>query len=112
MDFKTLIEAAKERAGTEDVTVDGLGVFTVRGLTRAESLEVGKAEGDASATEAKMLRFGMVDPALTDAQIREWLSVAPNDHIDPITKAIARLSGMLKDSAKEAYKSPRRPARR
>lgn len=106
LDFDALMEAAKLAATTEEIKIDGLGTFVVRGLTRGESLMVGKAEGDASATEAKMLRYGLVEPALNDSQIRAWLAVAPNDHVDPLTKAIARLSGMLKESPKEAYKSP------
>lgn len=105
MDFKDLMEAAASVATVEDVEVDGVGTVTVRGLSRAESLIVGKAEGDPTATERTMLRFGMLEPALTETQIREWLAVAPNDHVDPITKAIARLSGMLEESPKEAYKS-------
>lgn len=112
MDFNGLMEAAKAVATSEEITIDGVGTVTVRGLTRGESLAVGKADGDPTATEATMLRFGLVDPALTESQIKQWLAVAPNDHIDPITRAIARLSGMLKDSPKTAFKSPRDRTRR
>lgn len=106
MDFTQLIEAAQKFAGaTEQVDVPGVGTVTVRGLSRAESLIVGKAEGDPTVTERTMLRLGLVEPALTEAQIREWLAVAPNEHVDPVTKAIARLSGMYQEAPKEAYKS-------
>lgn len=105
MDFNDLMKAAEVTATTEKVDVPGLGVMEVRGLSRAESLIVGKAEGDPTATERVMLRLGLVEPALTEAQVREWLAVAPNEHVDPVTKAIARLSGMYSEAPKEAYKS-------
>jgi hypothetical protein len=105
MDFKEMMAAALPYAKVEALEVEGLGTVKVRGLTRSESLIVGKSEGDPTSTERTMLRYGLVEPALTEAQIKEWLAVAPNDHVDPITKAIARLSGMIKSSEKDAYKS-------
>lgn len=105
MDKAALLAAAADALPTEDVEIPGVGTVTVRGLSRAESLIVGKAEGDPTATERAMLRFGLVDPAMSETDVKEWLKVAPNAHVDPVTKAIARLSGMLEDSAKAAYKS-------
>lgn len=105
MDFNDLMKAAEVTATTEKVDVPGLGTMLVRGLSRAESLIVGKAEGDPTATERAILRFGLVDPALTERQIIDWLKVAPNAHVDPITKAIARLSGMLEDAGKSGVSS-------
>jgi len=105
VDKATLMRAAADALPTEQVEIDGVGTVTVRGLSRAESLIVGKAEGDPSAAERAMLRYGLVDPALTESDIRDWLQVAPNSHVDPVTKAIARLSGMLEDNAKAAFKS-------
>lgn len=105
MDKAALLAAAAEALPAEDVEIPGVGSVRVRGLSRAESLIVGKAEGDPTATERAILRFGLVDPALTEAEIRDWLKVAPNAHVDPVTKAIARLSGMWEGADKAAYKS-------
>lgn len=105
MDKAALLAAAAGALPTEEVPIPGVGTVTVRGLSRAESLIVGKAQGDPTATERTMLRLGMVEPKMTEGDLREWLAVAPNAHVDPISKAIARLSGMLEDSAKAAYKS-------
>jgi hypothetical protein len=105
MDKATLLGAAVDALPVEDIEIPGVGTVKVRGLSRFESLLVGKADGDAAATERAIIRYGLVEPALTEAEIRDWLQVAPNAHVDPITKAVARLSGMLEDSAKAAYKS-------
>lgn len=105
MDKAQLMAAAAAALPTEEVEIPGVGTVTVRGLSRAESLLVGKAEGDPTITERTMLRFGLVDPVLTEAEIRDWLKIAPNSHVDPISNAIARLSGMLEGADKTAYKS-------
>jgi hypothetical protein len=103
VDKAQLIAAAAAALPTEEVEIPGVGTVTVRGLSRGESLLVGKAEGDPTATERTMLRFGMVDPVMTDADIRDWLKVAPNAHVDPISRKIAELSGMLEDAPKAAF---------
>lgn len=96
----------KPRLPKADVTLDleGIGeeTFRVRALSRAEALEVQKADGVA-AVEQRMLAFGLLVPRFTEGQIREWQEAAPAGELDPLTERIAELSGMDKGAAKGAY---------
>jgi hypothetical protein len=97
----------RPRLPEADVEIPGVGTVRVRGLTRAEVLSAqGRAKG-AEAIERVMLSLGMVDPALTEAEAGRWQKASPAGELDPVTRKIQELSGMLDDSAKEAYKSLR-----
>lgn len=94
----------KSRLPEADVDVPGLGVTVrVRGLSRAEAMQIQKLEGTA-AIERAMLAMALVDPQLSEGEVRQWQEAAPAGELEPITDKVAELSGMKQDSAKDAYK--------
>ncbi len=88
----------------DDVDVPGVGIVRVRGLNRAELMQVQQVEGLAAA-ERKIIVFGMVEPKMTEAEVGQWQKAClATGAIEAISTRIAQLSGMSKDSAKEAVK--------
>lgn len=96
----------KPRLPEADVDVPGIGMVRVRGLNRAEAMQVQSAKGT-EATERVILALGMVDPQLTEAEAGRWQKAAPAGEIEPVSRRIAELSGMVEGAEKEAYKSLR-----
>jgi hypothetical protein len=94
-----------KRLPEDDVEVPDVGVVRVRGLTRSEVLAAQEIEGTAD-RECQMLACGMVDPALTVDEARQWQEASPAAEIEPVVTRIAELSGMVETSAKDAIKSP------
>lgn len=90
----------------EDVPVAGLGTVRVRGLTRDEVVEL-RSVDDMREHECKTLACGLLDPKLSEAEVREWRKVAVAGELTPVVNRIMWLSGMAGGSAKEAYKSLR-----
>ena len=68
LDKKALL--AKRDIGVEEVELPALGgSVKVRGLSRAEALQVGVGvEMDAAVLERKLLAMAMVEPALTEEE--------------------------------------------
>lgn len=91
------------RLPEDDVEVPGIGTVRVRGLSRAEAMAVNGAKGT-EATERRMLHFGLVDPQLSEAEAGRWMDAATAGELEPVSRRIAELSGMLAGSAKEAVK--------
>lgn len=86
---------ASRGLGTRFVEVDGVGKVEVRGLTRAEALTVQSAgELDAAEMECRLIALAMVDPSLSEDEVRQWQSVAPAGELEPVSAAIQELSGM------------------
>ena len=100
MDKATLLA---RRLPEDDVDVPGVGTVRVRGLSRAEALAANDLDGDER--ETYWLSCGIVDPALTDEEIRQWRGAATYQEIELVADRIAELSGMRETSAKEATKS-------
>lgn len=92
-DIKTKLLASRG-LGTRIVDVDGVGKVEVRGLTRAEALELQGKEMDAIEMECRLLSAAMVNPALSVEDVAEWQKVAPVGELEPISQAIQELSGM------------------
>lgn len=91
-----------------DVEIPGVGTVRVRGLSRFELLLAGKTGGDdTAAMERKMLSFAMVDPDLSEKDVEAWQKASPAGEIAPVVAAVNELSGVGRESAKEAYKSVR-----
>lgn len=87
----------------EDVVeAPGLGAVRVRGLNRVEILLLQKID-DMQTRERKMLAMAVLEPAMAEHQAGLWQTLSPAGEIEPVTTRIAQLSGMLPDSAKEAY---------
>jgi hypothetical protein len=102
----------KPRLAEADVEIPGLGTVRVRALSRAEVLLVRKATDNAEGIdgpralvlERKMLATAMVDPVLTEAEVGQWQQASAAGELEPVTRRIQELSGMLETSAKEAVK--------
>lgn len=101
VDKTKLFESRLQEA---DVEIDGLGVFRVRGLSRAEVLAVQQAQGSAAQTERKMLSTALVDPRLTEREVGLWQEASEAGEIEPVTNKVVELSGMSPDAAKNTYK--------
>lgn len=97
-----------KRFGAEDVEVPGVGTVQVRALTRAEALSVQGVEMDAETLEQKLIAMALVEPHLTEAEVKEWQGIASAGEIQVIVEAIVRISGMEGYSAKAAYANFRR----
>ncbi len=93
------------RLPEEDVELPGgLGTVRVRAMTRAEvhgkeELQR-KVERDGSqqlqpgAWERKVLHWCMVDPQLTEGQVKAWMACSPAGEITAVVDTIMRLSGL------------------
>lgn len=93
----------KPRLPEADVEVPGVGTLRVRGLNRAEAMHVQAANGT-EATERRILALGLVDPELTEAEVGRWMKAATAGELEPVSRRIAELSGMLDGADKAAYK--------
>ncbi|MGH9251139.1 MAG: hypothetical protein ACRD0W_16685 [Acidimicrobiales bacterium] len=96
----------KPRLPERDVDLPGVGTVRVRALSRAEALTIRKIAGSGQdVLERKMLALAMVDPSMTEGEAREWQEASTAGEIEPVTDAIADLSGMKEGAAKEAYQA-------
>lgn len=88
----------------DDVNIPDVGTVRVRGLSRAEVFEVQQVKGR-DAHERRILTLGLIDPVLTDNEIRQWQANSPAGEIEPVTNKIRDLSGLGDGADKESYKS-------
>lgn len=93
-----------------EVEIPGKGTVRVRALTHDEALGISKgirSEADAhdrrAQIERRMLALAMVDPPMTEDEVGRWQKASVAGEIEPVGKAIQRLSGMLPEADKEAY---------
>ena len=100
----------KPRLPEADVDVPGIGTVRVRGLTRTEAMSTTrgiKSEADATERRAlierRMLAIGLVDPVLTEDEVRRWQDASPAGELEPVTDKINQLSGNTPTAEKEAY---------
>lgn len=89
-----------------DVELPGIGTVSVRGLSRAEVLELQDVDGRLE-FERKLVSLGMVRPAMTPEDVAAWQAASLSDEIETITKKISELSGLEAGARKRAYKSVR-----
>lgn len=85
---------------TEDFEIEGVGTITLRGMTRWEMIHVFKLEDNRHKQEQAALRFGIVNPPMTEDDIAEWQKVAPGGLLNEIASRINALSGLGKDASK------------
>lgn len=89
--------------GLTAVPLGELGEVKVRALTRAEALAF-QGEHDGADAEAKLLAVALVEPKLTEDEVRQWQQVSPAGELQPVVLAILAASGMELDSPKQAMK--------
>jgi hypothetical protein len=94
---------ASRGIGLVSVPLDGIGEVKVRPLTRAEALGI-EGEHDAADVEVIILGLALVEPRLSEDEIRQWQKVAPAGELQPVVNAILRASGMEQDAPKRAVK--------
>jgi hypothetical protein len=90
----------KARLPEREVDLPGVGTVRVRGLTRAEALEVQALQGDVAAMEQKVIHFGLVDPVLTNAEIACWYGAVTAGEIDLLVNPISEMSGLTEGAPK------------
>lgn len=92
----------KPRLPEADVEVPGIGTFRVRALNRDEALHC-RSTPDVATIERRMLAAGLVDPELTENEVKAWQLASTAGEIEPVTDKIAELSGMAQGADKEVY---------
>ncbi|WP_422733997.1 hypothetical protein ACN26Y_29860 [Micromonospora sp. WMMD558] len=98
----------RPRCPEDNVELPGVGTVRVRGLTRAEVVQIAKGANDGKDMEPLSLSLAMVDPQLTEDEVRQWIGVAGFGEIETLNQRINELSGIAGRADKEAYKSPRK----
>jgi hypothetical protein len=93
----------KPRLAEEDIEIPGVGTLRIRALNRLEALHVSAAKSEAD-RERRILVIGVVDPTLTEDDVKRWQRASAAGEIEVVSTRIAVLSGMAPDSAKEAVK--------
>lgn len=89
--------------GVEEFDVPGIGPVKVRALTRSEALQVKGKELPVAEVEQKLLAWAMVEPALSEEDVKAWQDVVPAGLLEPLVDKIAVMSGMKKEAPKAAY---------
>lgn len=83
-----------QRFGVREYEIPGVGTIRVRSLTRGEALEVVGKELDKAEAERYLLAKGLVEPALTEDDVRVWQDNSPAGEIQEIAKLVTELSGL------------------
>lgn len=97
-----------KRFGVEDVEIPGVGTVQVRPLSRSEALQVQGVEMPLLEMERRLLALALVEPKLTEAEIKQWQENSPAGELQPVVEAIIRVSGLEEAAAKAAYQQFRR----
>lgn len=87
------------RIGNDEDTV------TIRSLSREDALKVTHKEMAVAELERFVLSRTMVDPEMSEDDVREWQRNSDAGEIQSVFEEVLRLSGLTKDSGKAAYKS-------
>lgn len=83
---------------TEDFTFNDGAVIPIRGLSRAESIQLRELGEDVTAVEVHCIKAAT---GATEEEAKAWHASAPNDDIEQLINAIARLSGLDNDVGKD-----------
>lgn len=87
----------------ETVTIDGLGTVRVRSLSRAEFLDV--REKDTVGWEIGVVTCGLVEPALTEDEVKQWRETTTPRVFDDLAGEVLRVSGLRAAAVGEAKRS-------
>lgn len=88
---------------------DGSGEVEIRPLTRGETLELRDAETLAEKDNV-LIHFGLVNPAMTIDEVREWAADESAGVLSDLSQAIGEISGMSEGAGKSGV--PRAGAKR
>jgi hypothetical protein len=84
----------RQRFGVTDYHIPGVGTVRVRPLTRGEALQVVGVERDKRELEAQIVAWAMVEPKLTEAEVRTWMDNSAAGELQALTQFITKLSGL------------------
>lgn len=85
-----------------DVEIPGVGTVRVRGLSRAEWLDIRDLTGVEA--DAKAIAMTLVDPELTEAEAMEWLNNSLIIEAGLVVSKMLELSGLGSGIAKATWK--------
>lgn len=97
-----LLTQAPALAVGEDFELPSGFVVKIRPLTRGEALKVKGKEMPVDQMEQKLLSFAMVDPKMSERDVKTWQEVCMAGELEGVTQRIAEISGLTKAEAKEA----------
>lgn len=102
---KLIADRVIGKTGTHHI--DGVGTVKFRALSRMELLTAGELSERKSTLESEryVLSRAMLDPVLTEDDVRAWQEASPGMEINTINMLINELSGMRPRADKEQYKS-------
>lgn len=80
------------------------GTVRVRALSRAEAVKVADLQKDVDAAEIYILACALVDPDLTEDEVRAWRAASPSGEIDAVADAVLSLSGLTPEAAEAAIR--------
>lgn len=106
MDEDLKARLLKPRVPEGTVELDGLGTVRVRGLSRGEVFMTQQAKG-VEAMERKVLALGMLDPLMTEDEVRQWQQNSPAGEMEPVADKIRELSGLGKGADKSGVSGVR-----
>lgn len=101
MDKALLFES---RLPKDTVPLDGLGVITVRGLSRDETLALRDITEGVVAVERAMIAAGCMDPLLTVEEVAVWQKAALSGELKAVSNKISELSGLSDGQDKRLYR--------
>jgi len=104
MDEDLKARLLKPRVPEGTVELEGIGTVRVRGLSRAEVFMTQQCKG-VEATERKILALGLLDPQMTEAEVKEWQEGSPAGEMEPVAAKIRDLSGLGDKPPKAAMTS-------
>lgn len=79
--------------------IAGVGTVKIRGLSRAEALELRKID-DAAVADRRMVSLGLVEPKLTEDEVKVWQENSGIAEIEELTVAIGELSAQGRGAQK------------
>lgn len=105
MDDDLKARLLKQRLPEDTLVIDGIGEIRVRGLSRGEVFAAQKttAKGDVDAMERRVMSIGMVDPPMTEDEVKQWQTSSPAGEMEAVSTKINELSGLTKTAEKAAY---------
>lgn len=106
MSALTREDLLKARFGIEPFEIEGLGTVEIRSVSRELVLGLRSQEGLTPLERERILiAAAMVNPKMNEQDVADWQAASPAGEMEALTERVARLSGMTKDSAKDAVKS-------
>lgn len=100
-DLKARLLMPRVPEGTVELEI---GTVRVRGLSRGEVFMTQQVKG-VEATERKIVAIGMLDPVMTEAEVRQWQESSPAGEMEAVVEKIRDLSGLGDKSEKQAMQS-------